>query len=75
LPGRGLVDFDAAGLPAVLAEKVEGELDVFASHMRHGMLLAAVNDGLHVFAQLLEAESPRCPPQGQAPTTPTVRLG
>jgi putative transposase len=56
LPGLGLVDFDAAALPAALAEKVEGELEVFASHMRHGLLSAAVNVGLDVFAQLLQAE-------------------
>ena len=56
VPGLGLVDFDGAGLPATLAEKVEGELEVFASHMRHGLLSAAVNVGLDVFAQLLQAD-------------------
>jgi hypothetical protein len=50
VPGLGLVDFDAAGLPATLAEKVEGELEVFASHLRHGLMSAAVNVGLDVFA-------------------------
>ena len=56
MPGLGAVDFSAAGLPERLAEKVEGELEVFAAHMRHGLLAAAVNVGLDVFAQLLETE-------------------
>jgi putative transposase len=56
LPGIGLIDLDAAGLPDALAEKVEGELEVFASHMRHGLLSAAINVGLDVFAQLLQTE-------------------
>ncbi len=56
MPGLGLVDFDGAGLPDVLAEKVEGELEVFATHMRHGLLSAAINVGLDVFGQLLAAE-------------------
>lgn len=56
VPGLGLVDFEAAGLPQALAEKVEGELEVFATHMRHGLLSAAVNVGLDVFGQLVQAE-------------------
>jgi hypothetical protein len=38
VPGLAPVDFGAAPLPAALAEKVEGELEVFAAHMRHGLL-------------------------------------
>ena len=56
VPGLGLVDFEGAGLPETLADKVEGELEVFATHMRHGLLSAAINVGLDVFAQLLAAE-------------------
>jgi transposase-like protein len=56
VPGLGLVDFDGAALPAGLAEKVEGELEVFAAHMRHGLLSAAINVGLDVFVQLLQTE-------------------
>jgi transposase-like protein len=52
----GLVDYDAAALPTALAEKVEGELEVFAAHMRHGLLSAAINVGLDVFGQLLQSE-------------------
>jgi transposase-like protein len=56
MPGLGTVDFAAAGLPERLAERVEGELEIFAAHMRHGLLAAAVNVGLEVFAQMLETE-------------------
>ena len=56
VPGLGLIDFESAGLPVVLADKVEGELEVFAAHMRHGLLSAAINVGLDVFSQLLQAE-------------------
>ena len=56
MPGLGLIDIEAAGLPAALADKVEGELEVFATHMRHGLLSAAINVGLDVFGQLLAAE-------------------
>jgi transposase-like protein len=56
VPGFGLVDLDAAALPATLAEKVEGELEVFAAHMRHGLLSAAINVGLDVFGRLLQTE-------------------
>jgi len=56
VPGLGLVDFEGAGLPEALADKVEGELEIFAAHMRHGLLSAAVNVGLDVFSQLLAAE-------------------
>lgn len=56
VPGLGLVDFEGAGLPEALAEKVEGELEVFAVHMRQGLLSAAINVGLDVFGQLLGAE-------------------
>ncbi len=67
VPGLGLVDWDGAALPAALAEKVEGELEVFASHMRHGLLSAAVNVGLDVFGQLLHTGGHRrCRPEGQA---------
>ena len=56
VPGLGLVDFDGAGLPEALAEKVDGEFEIFATHMRHGLLSAATNVGLDVFSQLLGAE-------------------
>lgn len=56
VPGLGLIDFEGAGLPETLADKVEGELEIFANHMRHGLLSAAVNVGLDVFSQLLAAE-------------------
>jgi putative transposase len=56
VPGLGLVDFEGAGLPEALAEKVDGELQMFATHMRHGLLSAAINVGLDVFSQLLAAE-------------------
>jgi len=56
VPGLGLVDFEGAGLPEALADKVEDELEIFAAHMRHGLLSAAINVGLDVFAQLLAAE-------------------
>ena len=56
VPGLGLVDFEGAGLPDALAEKVEGELEIFSTHMRHGLLSAAINVGLDVFSQLLAAE-------------------
>ncbi len=41
LTGLGLVDVESAGLPAALVDRVEGELEVFAAHMRHGLLSAA----------------------------------
>jgi putative transposase len=56
VPGLGLVDFEGAGLPEALADKVEDELEIFAAHMRHGLLSAAINVGLDVFSQLLAAE-------------------
>jgi len=56
VPGLGLVDFESACLPKALADKVEGELEVFAAHMQHGLLSAAINVGLDVFSQLLGAE-------------------
>lgn len=56
VPGLGLIDFEGAGLPETLADKVEREMEVFANHMRHGLLSAAVNVGLDVFSQLLAAE-------------------
>jgi len=56
VPGLGLVDFEGAGLPDVLAKKVEGELEIFAAHSRYGLLASASNVGLGVFAQLLATE-------------------
>jgi hypothetical protein len=56
VPGLKLVDFEGASLPEALAEKVDGELELFAAHMRHGLLAAAINVGLDVFGQLLSAE-------------------
>jgi putative transposase len=56
MPGLGTVDLAAAGLPGRLAERVEGGLEIFAAHMRHGLLAAAVNVSLDVFAQMLETE-------------------
>jgi len=56
VPGLGLVDFEGAGMAEALAEKVEGELEIFATHMRHGLLSAAINVGLDVLSQLLAAE-------------------
>ncbi|MGH9044262.1 MAG: IS256 family transposase [Acidimicrobiales bacterium] len=45
-----------AGLPEALTRQVEGELEVFAAHMRHGLLAAAINVGLDVFCELLAIE-------------------
>ncbi|MDA8186288.1 MAG: IS256 family transposase [Actinomycetota bacterium] len=56
LPGLGFVDLAASGLPERLAEKVEGELELFAYQMRYGLLSAAVSVGLEVFGELLQAE-------------------
>jgi len=56
VPGLGLADFEGAGLPEALAEKVEGELEIFSANVRHGLLDAAINVGLGVFSQLLAAE-------------------
>lgn len=56
VPGLGLIDIKGTGLPKVLAEKVEGELAVFAEHMREGLLSAAVNVGLSVFGELMATE-------------------
>lgn len=56
VPGLGIVDLEGAGLPGGLAEKVEGELEVFAATMRHGLLAAAIEVGLDVFSQVLAAE-------------------
>jgi putative transposase len=77
LPGLGLVDVEAGGLPPALAEKVEGELEVFACHMRHGLMSAAINVGLDVFAQLLQAEVTEVAgPKGKHdPTRRAVRHG
>jgi len=38
VPGLGLVGFEGAGLPEALAGKVEDELEIFAAHLRHGLL-------------------------------------
>jgi hypothetical protein len=43
--GLGLADSERASLPEALADKVEGELQAFAAHMRHGLLSAATNVG------------------------------
>jgi putative transposase len=56
IPGLGLADLAGAGLPDRLAGKVEGELEVFADRMRHGLLAAAVAVGLEVFDELLQTE-------------------
>lgn len=56
VPGLGLVDLEGAGLPEALAAKVDGELELFAAHMRHGLLSAALAVGLDVFDQLVAAE-------------------
>ena len=49
IPGLGLADLAGSGLPDRLAGKVEGELELFADRMRHGLLAAAVAVGLQVF--------------------------
>ena len=54
IPGLGLAELAGSGLPERLAGKVEGELEVFAQRMRHGLLSAAV--GLEVFDELLQTE-------------------
>jgi len=51
VPGLGLVDFEGAGLPETLAQKVETELELSATHIRHRLLSAAINVGLDVFSQ------------------------
>lgn len=56
IPGLGLADLAGSGLPERLAGKVEGELELFADRMRHGLLAAAVAVGLQVFEELLQTE-------------------
>ena len=56
VPGLGLVDLGKSGLPEALAGKVEGELEVFATRMREGLLAAGVAVGLEVFSEVVEAE-------------------
>jgi putative transposase len=56
IPGLGLADLAGSGLPERLAGKVEGELELFADRMRHGLLAAAVAVGLQVFDELLQTE-------------------
>lgn len=55
VPGLGLVDLTASGLPEALAGRVTGELELFAARMHEGLLAAAVAVGLEVFDQLLGA--------------------
>lgn len=56
LPGVGLVDLAASGLPEALVGKVSEELELFAARMRDGLLAAAIAVGVKVFADLAEAE-------------------
>jgi transposase-like protein len=55
VPGLGLVDLARPGLPASLAGKLEGELELFAARMHEGLMSAALAVGLEVFGELLEA--------------------
>jgi hypothetical protein len=40
VPGLGFIDLGSSSLPEALAGKVEGELELFAAKMRHGLLAA-----------------------------------
>lgn len=55
VPGLGVVDLAKPGLPASLAGKLEGELEVFAERMHEGLMSAALAVGLEVFNELLDA--------------------
>src|SRR5665811_926570 len=56
LPGIGLVDLAEPSLSERLAGKVSGQLELFASEMRQGLLAASVAIGLEVMGELVDAE-------------------
>jgi putative transposase len=56
LPEIGLVDLADPSLPARLAGKMDEQLELFASRMRHGLLAASVAIGLDVMSELIDAE-------------------
>jgi transposase-like protein len=56
LPGLGQVDLADPALPERIAGKVSGQLELFASRMRQGLLAASVAIGLEVMGELVEAE-------------------
>jgi putative transposase len=56
LPEIGLVDLADPTLPVRLAGKLDEQLELFASQMRHGLLAASVAIGLDVMGELIEAE-------------------
>jgi putative transposase len=56
LPGFGAVDLTDPALPERIAGKVSGQLELFASQMRQGLLAASVAIGLEVMGELVEAE-------------------
>jgi transposase-like protein len=56
LPGFGQVDLADPALPERIAGKVSGQLELFASQMRQGLLAASVAIGLEVMGELVEAE-------------------
>jgi hypothetical protein len=56
IPGLGLVDLGKAGLSESLADKLEGEFEIFATRMHEGLLAAALAVGLEVFSEVIEAE-------------------
>jgi len=52
----GLVDLADPGLPERLAGEVSGQLELFASQMRQGLLAASVAIGLGVMGELIDTE-------------------
>jgi transposase-like protein len=56
MPGLGVVDLGKCGLSESLADKLEGELGLFAERMHEGLMSAALAVGLEVFGELLEAD-------------------
>lgn len=56
LPGIGLADLADPALSERLAGKVSGQLELFASQMRQGLLAASVAIGLEVMGELVDAE-------------------
>ena len=56
LPEVGLVDLADASLPARLAGRMSEQLELFASHMREGLLAASVAIGLDVMGELIDAD-------------------
>lgn len=56
LPDLGLVDLADPSLSERLAGKVSGQLEVFASRMREGLLAASVTIGLEVMGELIDVE-------------------